>query len=199
MTKRVQAGNHLGHLLSAARGDEPPGRQARFTGVPAEARTGTRAHRSSSGARASARPLDQRHADGGRRSHAPRRSRAAVVAENTPGVGLEPTTNRLTADYSAIELPRIGQRRMRQPSGILFGIRRQRDEGRSSSAWQLAHRKAASRPSTLPISRLLEHPPIRPVEIPLDLAATPGKLAHIAVLAPARLLDLAVHPRQLQL
>jgi hypothetical protein len=33
----------------------------------------------------------------------------------TPGVGLEPTTYRLTADYSAIELPRNGLPRTNYP------------------------------------------------------------------------------------
>ena len=45
--------------------------------------------------------IDRRHADRNRRLHAPQRPRATVVAKITPGVGLEPTTYRLTADDSA--------------------------------------------------------------------------------------------------
>ena len=53
--------------------------------------------------------------------------------------------------------------------------------------------------SALPVPRLLEHATVGAVELEPDLGPAAGQLAHVAALAPPRLLDLALQAGQLQL
>ncbi len=98
------------------------------------------------------------HADRSRSRHAPHRPRAVVTA-GTPGVGLEPTTSRLTVEricqieLPRTELPRKGSRRL----AVYVSDR----APAPTSAWQLAqsstHLRASARAfsSDLATPRLL--------------------------------------------
>ena len=114
-------------------------------------------------------------------------------------MGLEPTTNRLTADYSAIELPRIGLPwtiasgrlivRQADPDPLAPQRRPQPRRGSSRTAERTAPRRAPSSSYTAPLfgRLLLEHPLVGLVELELDLRLAVGPGAVISLAAPVPL------------